>query len=127
MKLTVAISAGELFDKISILEIKLERIHDGAKLANLRREHAALLDAIKAIPQTSELAQLRHELKIVNSQLWRIEDDIRAQEKAGTFRQEFIALARSVYRANDKRAILKRRIDELLNSDIIEEKSYVDY
>jgi Family of unknown function (DUF6165) len=127
MKLSIAISAGELFDKISILEIKLECIHDGAKRANVRREHAALLDAIKTIPQTPELAQLRDELKIVNSQLWRIEDDIRAQEKAGTFGQEFVALARSVYRTNDRRAALKRKIDALLQSDISEEKSYIDY
>jgi predicted nucleic acid-binding Zn-ribbon protein len=127
MKVTVAISAGELFDKISILEIKLERIQDGTKRVNVSREHAALVDAVKAIPQSRHLAQLKDELKIVNSQLWRIEDDIRAQEKAGTFGREFVALARSVYRTNDRRAALKHKIDALLQSDIIEEKSYVDY
>jgi predicted nucleic acid-binding Zn-ribbon protein len=127
MKLTVAISAGELFDKISILEIKLEHIHDGAKRDNISREHAALMDAVEAIPQKPEVAQLRDELRVVNAQLWRIEDDIRAQEKAKTFGKKFVALARSVYQTNDRRAALKHKIDELLQSNIVEEKSYVDY
>ena len=128
MKLMVEISAGELLDKIAILEIKCEKIGEEAKLANVRREHAALMRAAETyIRQSDELSRLRVALKDVNADLWRIEDEIRAQEKAGTFGDEFVALARSVYRTNDHRASLKREINELLQSRIVEEKSYAEY
>ena len=128
MKLVVEISAGELLDKIAILEIKREKIRDEAKLANVRREYATLLQAFDMhIPQSDELSRLRVTLKDVNIELWRIEDEIRAQEKAGAFGDEFVALARSVYRMNDRRASIKREINALLQSHIIEEKSYADY
>ncbi len=79
------------------------------------------------ISQTDELAHLTAALKRVNAELWRIEDDIRAQERSAMFGIEFVALARSVYRTNDQRAALKREINDLLNSTIVEEKSYTVY
>jgi hypothetical protein len=151
MKLVVEISAGELVDKITILEIKLENISDEAKRANIGREYAALVEALDAaIAQSGvavatafltgadsgitrsrhlrrELSVLRGALKAVNADLWRIEDEIRDQERAGAFGAEFVALARSVYRTNDRRAALKREINELLGSQLIEEKSYSAY
>jgi hypothetical protein len=128
MKLSVEISVGELIDKITILELKLENIHDGAKLANINREYAALVRVLdREIAQSEELMRLRDALKQTNSELWRIEEDIRTQEKAKTFGPEFVALARSVYRTNDRRSALKREINELLHSDLVEEKSYVAY
>ncbi|SRR6266702_3851273 len=126
MPLLVPISVGELLDKISILEIKAEAFSDPAKQANVLRELAALEVArrreVAALP---ELATLYAELKSANETLWQIEDEIRAYERGARFDERFIELARSVYRTNDRRAVLKRRINELTGSDIIEEKSYV--
>ena len=126
MPLLVPISVGELFDKISILEIKAEAIADPAQHANVMRELAAL-DAVRGreIVAAPELEALYAELQSVNRALWRIEDDIRAVERAGQFDDRFIELARSVYRTNDRRAVVKRRINELTGSEIVEEKSYV--
>ncbi|WP_294538148.1 DUF6165 family protein [uncultured Rhodoblastus sp.] len=128
MKLVAEISAGELIDKITILEIKLDLIGDEAKRANVAREYAALTGVWnREIGETEDLARLRGELKAVNAKLWHIEDEIRAQEKAGTFGAEFIALARAVYHTNDSRAALKREINRRTQSDLIEEKSYEAY
>jgi hypothetical protein len=128
MKLVVEISAGELVDKITILEIKLEAISDEAKRPNIGREYAALVEALDAaIAPSGELSQLRGALRAVNAELWRIEDEIRDQERAGAFGAEFVALARSVYRTNDRRAALKREINDLLGSRLVEEKSYSAY
>ena len=126
MPLLVPISVGELLDKISILEIKADAISDPAKQANVRRELAAL-EAVRGreIAAMPELAALYAELKSVNQALWQIEDEIRECERGGEFGQRFIELARGVYRINDRRAVLKRRINELTGSDLIEEKSYV--
>jgi GR25 family glycosyltransferase involved in LPS biosynthesis len=123
--LTCPVSAGELVDKITILEIKAERIAEADKLANVLRE----LDELRAVqPRTlsvsTELTTLAADLKKVNEQLWQIEDDIRKCEKAGDFGDRFVALARSVYQSNDVRAALKRRINDLLGSRLVEEKSY---
>lgn len=128
MPLLVPVSVGELLDKISILEIKAEVITDPARQANVMRELTAL-DAIRGreVAASPELAALYAELQAVNRSLWRVEDDIRAVERAGRFDDGFIALARRVYRDNDRRAALKRRINELTGSEIIEEKSYVRY
>jgi Family of unknown function (DUF6165) len=110
---------------ISILEIKAERISDPAKLKNVRAELHALLEARDAsIFDTEGLAPLAAELRTVNEALWDIEDQIRDCERAGDFGQQFIELARSVYQQNDRRAAIKRRINERLGSEIIEEKSY---
>ncbi len=125
MSLLVPISVGELLDKISILEIKAGEIRAAAKRANVMHE-LALLDEVRAreVPALPELDALYLELQAVNRRLWRIEDDLRAIEKTGQFGERFIELARSVYRENDRRAALKRRINELTGSDIVEEKSY---
>ena len=127
MELTTRISPGEFLDKLSILEIKLERIRDAAKLANVRRE----LDLLRGVWNASPLAgadvtALTRELKTVNEALWEIEDRLRIKEAQGGFDQEFIELARSVYRNNDRRVALKREVNLVLRSDLIEEKSYGD-
>jgi hypothetical protein len=128
MPLLVEISIGELIDKITILEIKLQNIRDPAKLANIRHEYETLTATLhQAVAESAELSALSAALKTVNAELWRIEDEIRDQERAQTFGADFIALARSVYRTNDRRAALKRKINQLLQSDIVEEKSYAAY
>jgi hypothetical protein len=123
--LTCPVSAGELIDKITILEIKLERIADEAKRANVRRE-LELLRAARptSIAPSAALRKLETELKAVNGRLWEIENEVRMLEAAGDFGAQFIALARSVYKENDNRAALKRQINEMLGSPIVEEKSY---
>jgi hypothetical protein len=127
MALMVDLSAGELIDKITILEIKLAHIEDPAKRANVRHEHELLSATAATLPQSPQLTALTEALKEVNQALWRIEDDIRDKERAQSFDAEFIALARSVYRTNDRRAALKREINALLQSEIVEEKSYASY
>jgi hypothetical protein len=126
MQLLVPISVGELFDKISILEIKAEELRDAKQLANVMRE-LTLLDGVRnrAVPTSPELDALYAELQAVNRRLWRIEDDLRQIERAGLFDARFVALARSVYRENDQRALLKRQINNITGSELVEEKSYV--
>ena len=124
----VEIAPGELIDKITILEIKSERIADAGKLKNVRVELdvlAAARDA--AMAASAELAKLTAQLKQVNEALWEIEDAIRDCERGQDFGPKFIELARSVYHSNDRRAALKRQINELLGSKLIEEKSYAAY
>jgi hypothetical protein len=128
MQLLVEISVGELIDKMTILELKLDHIRDEGKRTNVAREYAALGIALpKEVAADVGVTSLRQELKAVNAELWRIEDDIRARERAQTFGVEFIALARAVYQTNDRRSLLKRRINEVTQSSIVEEKSYEDY
>jgi hypothetical protein len=122
------ISPGELIDKITILEIKRERLDDPAKLENVRYA----LDRLQAtrgaaLPHKDELASLEAELKEVNGRLWDIEDEIRDCERNGDFGAGFVALARQVYRQNDRRAALKKAIDRLYGSAMTEEKSYRAY
>ncbi len=124
----IPVSLGELVDKITILEIKRDKITDEAKLRNVLRE-LDLLEHIWRFSKfdrtliTAEWLQLR----AVNEGLWGIEDRKRLKEAAASFDAEFIALARAVYFENDKRAAIKRRINEKLGSDIVEEKSYSSY
>ena len=118
----VPVSWGELYDKITILEIKSERLGAPAQLDNVRRE-LALLRA-RATAAAPGLDALLAELGAVNRRLWDIEDAIREQEHAQDFGAGFIALARSVYQQNDHRAAVKRRINDLLGSALVEEKSY---
>ena len=126
MALLVPISVGELLDKISILEIKAASIADPAKLVNVRHELKALQRVhAREVAPLPELPALYAELKTVNQELWRIEDEIREHERGGQFDERFIELARNIYRTNDRRAVLKRRINELTGSEIVEEKSYV--
>jgi len=126
--ISIEIAPGELIDKITILEIKLERIKDADKLANVRLEWETLVKGRDAaIEETPELDRLSAELKAANEALWDIEDDIRDCERDKKFGDAFVELARSVYITNDKRAALKRQINELLGSSLIEEKSYSAY
>jgi len=126
--ISVEISPGELIDKITILEIKLERIEDADKLANVKLEWETLSAARDAaIEPSGELERLSRELKEANERLWEIEDDIRDRERNKDFGDAFVELAREVYKTNDTRAALKREINELLGSRLIEEKSYASY
>ena len=124
----VDIAPAELIDKITILTIKSERMDDEAKLANVRHELDILTaNRDKVIQASPELDALMAKLKTVNEALWKIEDDIRECEAAKDYSQKFIDLARAVYVSNDERANLKREINLLLGSDIVEEKSYKPY
>jgi hypothetical protein len=124
----VPISAGELIDKLAILEIKVEHIVDPKSRANVVRELDALTRVRdRAVLVTPTLNRLAGDLKAVNAELWRIEDELRDCERRGDFGADFIALARAVYRTNDRRAALKREINTLLGSVLIEEKSYTRY
>ena len=123
----VPVSWGELIDKITILEIKAERIADADKRANVGRELALLQDRLAAAPAHAGVAALTQALKTVNTALWEIEDDIRDCERDGDFGPRFVELARAVYRTNDRRAALKRDLNDALGSAITEEKSYRPY
>lgn len=126
--LSVPISPGELLDKISILEIKSDRIVDPDKRHNVERELDLLTGLWHATSlETSEITAKRTELKRINESLWDIEDAIRACERADDFGERFVELARKVYRTNDQRAGIKREINHLLGSNIVEEKSYQPY
>lgn len=127
-EIRVPVSAGEMLDKIAILEIKLERISDPAKQHNVRVELDALLAVWQQIdPQQEAVERERAALKAINEKLWVIEDDIRDLERAQQFDAAFIALARAVYITNDERARIKRVLNGLLGSLLVEEKSYADY
>ena len=123
----VPVSWGELIDKITILEIKSERITDSAKLDNVRKELGLLRGKLGGLADRLDLTHLAADLKGVNARLWDIEDEIRACENGGDFGDRFVALARSVYITNDRRAELKREINVVLGSDLVEEKSYRAY
>lgn len=120
----VPVAWGELLDKIAILELKAERIRDPQALRNVGRELAALRAISGDAPMAGRAPALVARLKAVNAELWEIEDDIRLCEAAGEFGQRFVALARSVYKTNDLRAVLKRELNDLLGSELVEEKSY---
>lgn len=121
-------SAGELVDKITILEIKADRMRDPEKLANVHRELGSLTATRREeLPSSPALLGLTAELRIINEELWEIEDDIRDCERRRDFGKRFIELARAVYRTNDRRAEAKRSINELLGSALVEEKDYAAY
>lgn len=121
----VPVSWGELVDKITILQIKSERIADRDARANVARELASLRrvagEAVGGVPE------LVDQLRAVNEELWEIEDKIREREAHGDFGQRFIQLARAVYKKNDLRAAIKRRINDALGSELVEEKSYANW
>ena len=126
--INVPVSPGELIDKITILEIKSERMRDAAQLNNVRTELASLLAVCdRHVPSSHELSDLTRQLKAVNESLWQIEDEIRGCESSRDFGPQFVELARSVYRENDRRAQLKRDINVLLGSQLMEEKAYNRY
>jgi len=124
----VPISPGELLDKITILRIKVARIQDAAKLANIRLELSLLEQTWRDSGATAHDVGLdERALQNVNERLWDIEDRIRDKEARQTFDRDFIELARAVYLCNDERAAIKRRINVQLGSRLIEEKSYKQY
>ncbi len=128
MNVNIDISIGEFFDKLTILEIKKERIKDAGKLVNINTELDALNELLSSLAFSRADVDIEvGELKTINEKLWVIEDDIRDKESAKSFDQEFIELARSVYFTNDRRSDVKREINIKLGSDFIEEKSYEDY
>jgi hypothetical protein len=130
MPLLIPASVGELIDKITILEIKQQRISDSAKQLNISRELEALMSVVEqcelGYPHGS-LAELGQQLAAVNQLLWQIEDDIRESERQADFGARFIELARAVYHRNDERAAIKRQINDLCGSELVEEKSYAAY
>jgi hypothetical protein len=128
MTVMAPVSWGELIDKITILEIKQERLSDPDQVANVEKELAALCatrDA--ALPDDVEVVKDAGALKMINEALWEVENDIRDCERDQDFGETFVDLARSVYRVNDRRAEIKRRINKNLGSDLVEEKSYNAY
>lgn len=128
MSILVEVSYGELIDKITILEIKVERINDPDKVRNVSIELANLKHALAThVPPDLVIEKLADQLRSVNLHLWGVEDRLRKKENEKSFDDEFVELARSVYFTNDQRAKIKRELNELLNSGVIEEKSYQPY
>lgn len=125
MAILIPVSAGELVDKITILRVKAERISED-KRANVRKE-LELLEAVAARELPAGLETFVAELQEVNAALWDVEEGKRACERRRDFGGDFIALARRVYQENDRRAAIKRRINEAAGSDLVEEKSYAAY
>ena len=127
----IEVSNGEILDKVSILEIKLERITDAQKLSNIKNEWDALQNAVKIIAGLAnpkeEFPQAVKALRATNEALWDVEDALRLNEKTKDFGDAFIALARDVYVLNDQRAALKSSINILTGSNLREEKSYEGY
>tara|TARA_Y100000590_G_C15732491_1_gene1017523 strand:+ start:3452 stop:3829 length:378 start_codon:yes stop_codon:yes gene_type:complete len=122
------ISAGELFDKISILEIKIDKIQDKESLVEINKEYNSLKETLNLnIKITPSIKSLINELKEINLKLWAIEDGKRACEKNKDFGEKFIDLSRNVYLYNDKRAKVKSEINKILGSNIKEIKKYVNY
>jgi len=121
----IEVSNGEIADKLTIIEIKLERIKDAQKLANLNKEYEILNEAVAGIIDKKHKLYL--DLYNINNQLWDIEDHIRELERTGNFGHDFVQTARSVYFINDKRSEVKRKINELTGSNLTEEKSYEEY
>ena len=129
MEILINISVGELIDKITILQIKKDKITNLEKVKKVNYELELLENSLNSIKtsKTKELRDLMSELKIINQKLWVIEDDIRLLEKNKKFESEFIELARSVYITNDERFDVKNRINKLFSSDVEEVKSYEEY
>lgn len=128
MSIKIELSVGELLDKITILQIKAERIKDKTKLQNINKELLVLQSLWAASPYSqTDLDENISELKTINEALWDIEDKIRDKEAEQVFDEEFIELARSVYFTNDKRAEIKKVINTKTGSELVEEKSYSDY
>ena len=127
-KIYSEISAGELFDKISILEIKKNKIKDRSKRNIVLKELGSLQETVNEnVEKSKSLTKLYKKLKSVNLKLWKIEDDIRDCERKGNFQDKFIKLARAVYFTNDERSRVKNKINSLTKSNISEVKSYKKY
>lgn len=128
MDLLIQIGVGEAYDRLTILEIKLERIENPKKLKNINREYEYLRGMMTTLIEPKDESRVLEKailrLKEVNEELWDVEDALREYEKEGDFGKEFVALARSVYKLNDERSSLKKTINECHNSYFVEEKSY---
>lgn len=128
MSIKIDVSVGEIMDKLTILEIKAEKIQDQDKLANVHKERESLLPVVdQPAYQTDEVRRLFTALKEINLKLWDIEDAIRQKEADKAFGKSFIELARAVYFTNDERAALKKQINLATGSELVEEKSYEEY
>lgn len=137
MHILIEAAPGELIDKITILEIKLEKITDEDKLRNIEHEYNIMVNKLKNMQDSlngnrqyklpTKLATLTQKLKAVNLRIWEIEDDIRECERQQQFDQDFVKLARGVYFNNDERCSIKREINNICGSEIIEEKSHKPY
>lgn len=137
MRIQIEVAPGELIDRVTILEIKLAKITDSDKLANIKNEFDTLTESVSRMREwidgnrqhrvLKDLDKLALKLRETNEQIWDIEDRIRDLERDQDFGEEFIEVARSVYYTNDKRAALKKEISMLFDSDIAEEKSYAEY
>jgi hypothetical protein len=123
----IEVSNGEILDKITILTIKKSIIRDENKLVNIHNEFDTLVPYFDQIVNTPEIGALYYRLQEINSKIWEAEDIVRDKERNKIFDQEFMDTARSIYHLNDERAIVKREINVLSESGIIEEKSYEDY
>lgn len=124
MLIRIPVAVGELFDKITILRIKAARLSDAGQLANVGRELAELEAVAAEVPGSAELDALVGRLQAINDALWDVEDGKRAHEREGRFDAAFIALARRVYKENDQRAAVKRDINRVTGSALVEEKSH---
>jgi hypothetical protein len=123
----IEVSNGEIADKFSILIIKKSKIKDGVKLNNIEKEIDSIIPIFLKVVKKKEVHDKYLDLEVVNKELWSIEDDIRECERQKDFGDKFIQLARSVYIKNDRRAEIKKEINLLTNSGIVEEKSYESY
>jgi len=122
------IAFGDLIDKITILEIKSERLEDPIKLENVHTELKMLQEIVAAQGlATATVLELKQQLKTVNAEIWDLEDQVRECERQSSFDAEFIRIARAIYHTNDKRAAVKREINTEVGSVIVEEKSYAAY
>ena len=127
MSPSVPVSWGEVIDKITILQIKVERLESQSARANATKELGLLSGIAGPVLARGDIAPMVARLKTVNQALWEIEDDIRDCERAGDFGLRFVELARAVYHTNDRRAALKREVNVALGSALVEEKSYAAY
>lgn len=129
----IIVSNGEIVDKLSILVLKEKNMKDPEKLKNVRVELSALSDAVRlirsdlSVPDCARFDEAATDLADTNFHLWRVEDMLREKERAKDFGEEFVNLARSVYKLNDRRATIKKAINAITRSTIVEEKSYEKY
>lgn len=124
----ISVSWGELFDKMTILEIKLENLKSKSSLKNVKKEHNQLRTIFdQSFLNNTNADRLIKELRLINQSLWKIEDKVRDKERIKTFDNDFIELARSVYLTNDERSRIKNKINYVFGSELVEEKSYTNY
>ena len=127
MKIKANISIGELVDKITILEIKFTKIENKEKLKNVKYELEILNKIFSKLDTTEDVLKAKKELYTINLEMWEIEDKIRLFEKEKKFDKDFIELARNVYKTNDNRSRIKKKLNLLLSSELIEEKEYISF